>query len=519
MSKPSDRQPPASAPLPLNLEEQRADAGRSMKKIARSGGANLLGSGMSAIAGFALVVVISRRWDPATAGLFFASSSIFVIAVAISQLGVDQGLVRFLAWNTARKESSANRHLARNGVAVSLCVAGALGVAAIVLAPSLTRLLSGENASAESVGMLVVFAAALPVAAGYELMLAITRGFAHMRPTIYLERIMRPLLQMGTVLVAAMAHADLVWLAIAWTGPYVVAVACAGVAVARITHKNPEGFRQGTRSTYRAARGEFWRFTIPRGLSRMTLVALQRADIALVTVLAGPAEAAIYTAVTRFLVLGQLANTAIQQVSEPQLARLLANANISGTRRVTQQLTLWSVALTWPIHLTAFVFADVVLGRLFGPEYEQGAPALRILALAMLFSTAMGPLDTLLNMAGRSTQSLVNTTTALALDVLGCLLLVPHWGIFGAATAWAAAICVRNTLCFFQVRKTIHVTPLSRGSVFMICATVVTFLLLPALGRHLLPSELAFQAAMLGISCLCYAGILAWKRQLLSPKH
>lgn len=489
-----------------------------MKQIARSGGANLLGSGLSAIAGFALVVVISRRWDPATAGLFFAATSIFVIAVAISQLGVDQGLVRFLAWNTARKESSANRHLVRNGVAVSLGVACALAVAAMILAPALTGLLGGGDAPEESIGMLVVLAAALPVAAGYELMLAITRGFAHMRPTIYIERIVRPLIQVGAVLVAALAHADLVWLAIAWAGPYVVAAVCAGVGVARIARRSPEGLRKGSRDTDRAARGEFWRFTIPRGLSRMTLVALQRADIALVTVLAGPTEAAIYTAVTRFLVLGQLANTAIQQVSEPQLARLLANGNISGTRRVTQQLTLWSVALTWPIHLTAFVFADVVLGTLFGPEYVQGAPALRILALAMLFSTAMGPLDTLLNMAGRSTQSLVNTTTALALDVVGCLLLVPYWGIFGAAAAWAGAICVRNTLCFFQVRKTVHVTPISRGAVFMICATVVLFLLLPSLGRGILPDHLAFLAAMLGFSCLCYAAVLGWKRQLVSPK-
>ncbi|POH60683.1 lipopolysaccharide biosynthesis protein [Arthrobacter glacialis] len=518
MSDSADRQQISPTQLPPHQDQHQQDAGRSLKRIARSGGANLLGSGLSAIVGFALIVLISRRWDPETAGLFFAVSSIFLIAVAVSQLGVDQGLVRFLAWNTARNHTSVNRHLVRNGVTVSLCAATLLVVAAVVFSRPLAELLRGGPASEQTMGMVVVFAVALPVAAGYELMLAITRGFSHMGPTIFIERLVRPLVQLGAVLAAALNHADLLWLAVAWTGPYVVSLVCAAAAVAHIARKRPGILGKGARSTDRAARGEFWRFTIPRGLSRMALVALQRADIALVTILAGPAEAAIYTAVTRFLVLGQLANTAIQQVSEPQLARLLANANIAGTRRVAQKLTLWSVALTWPIHLTAFVFADVVLGTLFGPDYEEGSSALRILALAMLFSTAMGPVDTLLNMAGRSTQSLVNTTTALAFDVVGCLLLVPHWGIFGAATAWAGAICLRNIMCFFQVRKSVHVTPVSRAAVFMIFATTVIFLLLPVLGRILLPAQIPFQASILGISCLFYAGLLGVKRRMISPK-
>nr|UIK89352.1 polysaccharide biosynthesis C-terminal domain-containing protein [Arthrobacter polaris] len=180
----------------------------------------------------------------------------------------------------------------------------------------------------------------------------------------------------------------------------------------------------------------------------MAQVGLQRADIALVTVLAGPAAAALYTAVTRFLVLGQLATSALQQVSEPHLAKLLAKGNRNGAKLVTQQLTLWTILLAWPIYLFFVIYAEQLLSIIFGTEYAAGADSLRLLSIAMLFSTGIGPLDMLLLMAGRSSLSLINTATALVLDIVGCLLLVPIDGYFGAATAWTVSIVVRNMMCF-----------------------------------------------------------------------
>ena len=506
---------PAQAQRQATVESHHADAAKSVNRIARSGFANLMGAGLSAVSSFFLVVLISRMWSPDTAGLIFAISSIFLIALALSEIGVDQGLVRFIAWNNAKDTPRNNRYLITNGVSIALSVSVLVLILAVAFAHPLAILLSGGQDPAPAAAMIVVFAAALPVAASYELVLAITRGLTHMKPTIVIERILRPLIQVVLVLAAALTGADAATLAIAWVAPYVVALLCAVAMLARILRHNPETFGTGKPEAPREAAREFWRFTIPRGVARMAQVGLQRADIALVTVLAGPAAAALYTAVTRFLVLGQLATSALQQVSEPHLAKLLAKGNRNGAKLVTQQLTLWTILLAWPIYLFFVIYAEQLLSIIFGTEYAAGADSLRLLSIAMLFSTGIGPLDMLLLMAGRSSLSLINTATALVLDIVGCLLLVPSMGILGAATAWTVSIVVRNMMCFLQVRRTLGISPLTGRTTFITGAILVIFLAFPMLWRTVAQDGIMLDLAAVGVSILGYAGFLCWRRKTL----
>lgn len=514
-----DTLPRSSDPTRGELESVAAvgvsDAEHSVKRIAKSGSANLLGAGLSAVSSFVLIVLISRLWDAETAGLIFAISSVFLIALALSEIGVDQGLVRFIAWNSARNTPHNNRYLIRNSVSIALTVSVVIMIVGMVFANPLARLLSGGGTASQAAQMIVIFAATLPIAACYELTLAITRGLIIMKPTIVVERIIRPLLQVALVLTVSLTVSNASMLAIAWAAPYVVALLCAQIMLWRTLRQKPGTLGTGRPESPREVSAEFWRFTIPRGVARLAQVALQRADIAIVTIIAGPAAAALYTAVTRFLVLGQLATTALQQVSEPHIAKLLAKDNHQGAKLVTQQLTLWTVSLAWPIYLIFIVFAEQLLNIVFGADFVSGTDSLRILSAAMLFATSMGPLDMLLLMAGRSSLSLINTVTALAVDVVGCLLLVPVLGISGAAIAWAAAIVVRNVMCFLQVRRTLGISPASRQTVFMAGGVMVIFLAYPLLWRFLLPEAILFDVLAIGVSLLCYAIFLWWRRKSL----
>lgn len=490
----------------------RSNGQTAIATIARSGSANLLGAGLSALANFTLVVLVSRMWSLEIAGSLFAVTSIFLIALALSQLGVDQGLVRFIAWNGARGESGSNRQLVSQGLKVALAVSFVVMVAGLLLAESLSRLLAGESGATATHQMIMVFAIALPVAAAYELILAITRGLARMRPTILIERILRPLLQLAAVACAGWMNADAGYLALAWVAPYGVGLLCAVGSLRFIVRATPGLLDRGSSVDSRANISEFWAFTVPRGVARLAQVGLQRADIAIVVVMAGPAAGALYTAVTRFLVLGQLAGSALQQVSEPQLARLLAVKDVDGVKQVARRLTLWTVMLTWPLYLIIAVYAEFFLHLLFGPPYGAGSLSLQILAVAMLFATAMGPLDVLLLMAGRSSLSLINTTTALAVDVAGCLLLVPTMGITGAAIAWAAAIITKNVLCFVQVRRSLGIVPASRELLWVAVTLVVFFGAVPGLVHHLASVTPAVEITVLAVPAAAYI-IFLWLRR------
>jgi len=225
---------------------------------------------------------------------------------------------------------------------------------------------------------------------------------------------------------------------------------------------------------WRPLASEFWRFSAPRALSRVFTISLQRFDILVVGALQGPAEAAIYAAATRFLVLGLMFVQAIQQVMTPKIAECLALGDDPRAETIYRTTTTWLTLVSWPIYLMALLFSPLLLS-IFGPGFDQGATAAAILCAAMLVATACGPVDSVLLMGGRSMLSLMNTGLALATNVGLDLILVPRIGITGAALGWAAGILVNNLLPLWQVHRYHRMHPFGRGTLTAMAACVLSF--------------------------------------------
>lgn len=142
---------------------------------------------------------------------------------------------------------------------------------------------------------------------------------------------------------------------------------------------------------------------------------------------------------------------------------------------------------TWPLYLLLMNFAPEVLS-IFGQDYAAGSPALVLLCSVMLFATACGTVDIVLNMAGKSLWNLLNVLIALVVFVGLDLWLIPRLGFMGAAIGWGAAIVVANLLPLLQIRHTPGLHPFGHGSLLAMATNVFCFGLLPwagALAGHL----------------------------------
>ncbi len=72
------------------------DTRRHLTHVARGGALGLFGAGISAIAGFVLVLIVTNIYPAHAAGLFFTVTSAFLLMSAFTTLGVETGLGRFL---------------------------------------------------------------------------------------------------------------------------------------------------------------------------------------------------------------------------------------------------------------------------------------------------------------------------------------------------------------------------------------------------------------------------------------
>jgi O-antigen/teichoic acid export membrane protein len=499
-----------------------------LAEVARGGLLNLVGAAVAGLSTVALTLIITRSFTEAAAGAFFTAMSLFLIIEAVASLGAATGTVYFIARLRALGQDHRIPEVVRTATRPVAVVSVAAAVALVLLAgPAARLLLHGQLGHAgarpaEVAAELRALALALPFAAMLDTVLGASRGYRSMGPTVVVDRIGRPILQLAGIGVAAAAGSTAL-LAPLWALPYVPA-ACAGwlwfrriqrragpAAQARPTSAATSvlvpAARRAPRHAASAATREplrFWRFTGPRGLAALAQITIQRIDIVLVAIIRGPAEAAVYTAATRFLVAGQFGNQAISMAAQPRFTEMFAQGDHRGANRVYQATTAWLILLTWPLYLLAVSFGPQII-TVFGHSYRAGATVMVILGLTMLLATGCGQVDMVLVTTGRSSWSLINGLLAVVVNVGLDLALIPRYGITGAAIGWSAAITITNLMPLAQVAATKRLHPFGRGTFISAALCAFSFGVLPWAARDLVGRGAVPSLAAIGCGCAVMA--------------
>jgi O-antigen/teichoic acid export membrane protein len=540
--------PPDAPALPVAGKDS-GHPGPRLKDVARGSALNLVGALVAAVTTLALTVVITREYSKPVAGAFFTAISLFLIVESAAGLGAWVGLVNFIARLRRLGHEDRVPAILRAAVVPVVVVSLACTAGMLLFAEPLARLLlSGhlgqDGATPGTVaGALRALALALPFAALSDTLLGAARGYRAMKPTVVVDKIGRSSAQLIGVMIA-IAAGSVALLAPLWALPYVPAAAIGWYWLRRVRRDHraeagtasepvPDGASTGRhrRGARRAAprspnavsvgagvgsatsRG-FWRFTGPRAVANLAQITIQRIDIVLVAIILGPAEAAIYTAATRFLVAGQFANSALSQAAQPRFAELFAVDDRRGANVVYRATTAWLVVLTWPLYLLAVIYGPEILS-IFGHSYRAGDMVMVILGLTMLVATACGQVDMVLITTGRSSWSLANGLMAVFVNVGLDLLLIPRYGITGAAIAWSAAIIITNLIPLAQLAASKRLNPFGRGTFIAIGLAVVSFAVIPLAARAAFGQGATASLGAVSAGCLVQAAGLWWFRDSL----
>jgi O-antigen/teichoic acid export membrane protein len=447
--------------------------------VARGSTANLLGAGVSTVSTLGLTLAVTRGLEPSHAGVFFAVTSLFLLAAAVGQLGTNTGLVYFLSRARSLGMSAAPRAMYRTATRPVVVVATLMGLLLLVLAPQVSALINPEHL-AQSTSQLRVMAVFIPLATWENVTLAGTRGMGTMRANVVTEQLLRPLLQLVLVClcVALLGGRGL---SIAWAFAYLPAALLAFVYWRRILARTGRQAAPPAPVSDAEVPGsrEFWRFTGPRAAAGVAQMAMQRFDIVLVAALAGAVPAAIYTAATRFLVVGQTGQRAISLAVQPRIGEALALEDTASAKQLYRVATSWLMLVTWPTYLTFAFFGERLLS-VFGRDYRAGHEVLLLLSTVMLFATGCGMVDMVLNMAGRTSWNVMNVGLSLGVQVGVDVWLIPSHGIQGAAIGWAASIVLGNLVPLLQIGITYGLHPFGRTTLVAVAATVGCFAAVPA---------------------------------------
>lgn len=152
----------------------------------------------------------------------------------------------------------------------------------------------------------------------------------------------------------------------------------------------------------------------------------------------------------------------VNQIFSPTIADLYARRQMQLLERIFQTLTKWILASTIPLAVAIIVFAPSLMG-IFGRDFEAGWPILVIGTLGQLVNCGVGSVGYMLLMSGNQKRLIqVQGTAAVVMLLLG-LLIIPLWGITGAALAAALTNIVTNVLCLRAVRRVLRLSPFTKS--------------------------------------------------------
>ncbi|MGI8527127.1 MAG: lipopolysaccharide biosynthesis protein [Pseudolabrys sp.] len=165
-----------------------------------------------------------------------------------------------------------------------------------------------------------------------------------------------------------------------------------------------------------------------------------------------PDQVAIYFAAARILAIVAFVYFAIANVTTHKFTQYHVRGDRKRLAAFFAETCRWTF---WPslgacVLILAFGYP---LLSLFGPQFTAGYGVMFILAAGMLSRATVGPAERLLNMLGDRKQCAAIYALAFAINLGLCIVLIPTFGIEGAALATSSALIVESVLLFIVVRR------------------------------------------------------------------
>ncbi|MEO0635448.1 MAG: polysaccharide biosynthesis C-terminal domain-containing protein [Pseudomonadota bacterium] len=179
---------------------------------------------------------------------------------------------------------------------------------------------------------------------------------------------------------------------------------------------------------------------------------LTNVDVLILGYFVAPDQVAIYFAAAKILALVHFVPFAIKAAVQHRFAALHQSGDQAGLAAFARDAVRWGFGPTAVLALFIGLCAPLIL-RLFGPGFDEAAPLVWVLIAGLVCRSAVGPAESLLTMVGQERICAIAYAFTLAVNVTLNILLIPRFGLWGAAVATATAMVVEAIVLWVVARR------------------------------------------------------------------
>jgi len=155
-----------------------------------------------------------------------------------------------------------------------------------------------------------------------------------------------------------------------------------------------------------------------------------------------------------------LSLTIINSVIGPHITHVHRDKDRARLQRLYRQSARGALIIALPIALPLIFFGEPIIHLVFGEAYADSAVwSLAILATGQLVNVAFGSVGLFLIMSGYEGDSLMGQVVGLTVNAVVAFLLIPRYGVDGAALSSAIGIVTWNVFLAFRFSQRLGFKP------------------------------------------------------------
>jgi|GEM_PF-133777 len=428
---------------------------QSLKKVAKGSGIVFIGLIIGTVIGALSRILIARYYTTTKYGIYSLALVLFSLFAIVSTLGLDEGMTRQISYFRGQNELKVRGVISFSlqiTIFVSLILSAILFLSSNVISTRIFHI-------AELSKPLKIVSIAIPFNVLILISMSIFRGFDRVEVKAYFNDILRTTLFLFSLVVIVVLNLSFIVVFYA----LVVSFIATFVAFAVYAMRSTLPIKMEKNLALSPVRKELLLFSLPLLIVVLLNMVFHWGDTLLLAYFKTPNAVGLYNAAYPLAVFVHIIPSAVAFIYVPVASQLYSKNLIKEVGRTYQVITKWVFSASLPIFLILFLFPGLVLDFLFGPKYVSASLALRILTLGFMFNVFLGLNGLSLLVLGKTRlimfTSLAGALTNIVLDII----LIPPYGIEGAAVASAFSYFIVNLLNSIKLYQISKIHPFSKN--------------------------------------------------------
>ena len=469
----------------------------ALPQLAASSAVILLASAFGNGLNYLFTMYFAHALGPADFGLYALGITVFNIVVLFAPLGMETAVMKFVSQQAGSNGMAPVRQTIVSGVGVAAGFGLLLALCLAFSSDLLARTLFGKPQLSPVLSLLAL---GVPLAAVSAVVLSSMQALGQIRMMAIIRNGLEPV---GKFLLAGIAV--LMGFGLAGVLGALLIVFLVSLVISVRYLKRLTNFRFKCQVVPGGLEAKaLLAFSLPLVISNLFGIVAPRSDMLTIGAHLASQEVAVYAVASQTAAVLALILSAFDAAIMPTIGGLLAQQESRQLAELSKAAARWAMTLSLFVFVQLALFGGDIL-RLFGQTFESGALCLTILAAGHLMGSAAVSSTGIILMSGHSKTIMLNSIVIGVALIVSNIVLVPRFGIVGAACATSLCIAASSLLCAIEARRFSGVIPYSWKHLKPLCAAVLAL----AMG-FLLKSVLAAGNALLlaPIVAAVYAGIL-----------